>query len=364
MGTKEVMAMAPAVILLLDLTLVAPAPREAWRRRWRIHVALWLSLGVMVFLEMRMFAGSLRLEQNQVAPVSAVAYLLTQGGVLLHYLRLVVVPWPLCLDYGWPFAGAGREAWPAFTVMAALVAVTALGTARRHPVAVASACAILILAPSSSLVPVLDAAFEHRMYLPLAGVLAAVVGGAYALLRTRVRPGVLRLVAVLLVVAAAAMTWMRNRDYRGELAMWTRVVAVRPGNLRARNDYAAALSQAGHLAAAEQEYNRVLAAIPAGRRRAFENGGVSPGSFPTRSFRYHFFRAHANYGTLLMDRRSDPAGAVRHFILALRVAARHPEVEPKLREALRRLGTAEDELDRNIAGLVLGRLDWPEPEEP
>ena len=30
------------------------------------------------------------------------SYLLTQPGVLVHYLRLAVWPAGLCLDYGWP----------------------------------------------------------------------------------------------------------------------------------------------------------------------------------------------------------------------------------------------------------------------
>ena len=40
----------------------------------------------------------------------------------------------------------------------------------------------LILAPTSSIVPVLDAAFEHRMYLPSAAVIVAAVIGCYGLL--------------------------------------------------------------------------------------------------------------------------------------------------------------------------------------
>ena len=47
MAAKEVMVSAPLIVLLYDRTFVAGSFREAWRRRWGLHVALaatWLLL--------------------------------------------------------------------------------------------------------------------------------------------------------------------------------------------------------------------------------------------------------------------------------------------------------------------------------
>jgi len=47
MGTKEVTVSAPLIVLLYDRTFVAGSWREAWRRRWGLHLALaatWLPL--------------------------------------------------------------------------------------------------------------------------------------------------------------------------------------------------------------------------------------------------------------------------------------------------------------------------------
>ncbi len=359
MGTKEVMAAAPATVLLLDLVLMARAPREAWRRRWAVHLGLWLTLAALAVFEVRMLAGSVRSEQVQVSAVTPWQYLLTQAGVLLWYLRLVVAPYPLCLDYDWPVVAGWREVWPALLVMAGSAGAAAWGVVRRRPWAVGPAVALLTLAPTSSLVPVHDAAFEHRMYLALAGILAPLAAGVA---RGMDRDGLRRLrlpAAVAVVLAAGVLTVVRNRDYRSELAMWTRVVAVRPANLRGRSELAVALSEAGRVDEAKAQYALVLASIPAADRARFERGDVRPGSFPTRSTRYLFFRAHANRGALRLKAEGDVEGAVRDLVLALRVAPRHPTAEATLREALARLGVAPGEMQQRIAGLVTGALPLP-----
>ncbi len=51
MATKEVMVTAPAMVFLYDRTFLAGTFREAWRRRWKLHLALastWLLLLALV----------------------------------------------------------------------------------------------------------------------------------------------------------------------------------------------------------------------------------------------------------------------------------------------------------------------------
>jgi len=78
------------------------------------------------------------------------AYLLAQADVVVHYLRLAIVPSPLVFLYDWPLGTSlGAVAWQA-ALLAALVAVTAVGVARRHPASFLGVWFFLILAPSSS----------------------------------------------------------------------------------------------------------------------------------------------------------------------------------------------------------------------
>jgi hypothetical protein len=110
--------------------------------------------------------------------VSLAEFARSQPGVVLRYLQLVVWPHGLVLDYGWPpaqgFAGVAAPTVALFGGVAAL-----LFAFRGQPkLAFLVLAFVLILWPSSSVVPIRDLAFEHRMYLPLAPLVALLVVGA------------------------------------------------------------------------------------------------------------------------------------------------------------------------------------------
>src|SRR5438552_3486703 len=88
-----------------------------------------------------------------------VAYALTQPGVIVHYLRLALWPDPLCLDYGWPLATSARAIAPPLVLIGALLAATIASFRRRPELGFVGAWFFLLLAPTSSVIPVADAAF-------------------------------------------------------------------------------------------------------------------------------------------------------------------------------------------------------------
>src|SRR3989475_12848490 len=100
-------------------------------------------------------------------------YLRTQAGVVAHYLRLAIVPSSLVLDYEWPAAQSIADVAPQAVMVLALIAVTIWALVRRMPIGFAGAWFFGILAPTSSIIPIVtEIAAEHRMYLPLAAVIA------------------------------------------------------------------------------------------------------------------------------------------------------------------------------------------------
>ena len=189
-------------------------------------------------------------------------------GVVLHYLRLAVVPAPLVLDYGWPKATSiGEIAGPAI-VVAALVVATILLIVKRRPLGFLSAWILLILAPTSSVLPIVtEIAAEHRMYLPVAAVIAFAVLGVCRLLA---RAGVSTARASTLVAAAAlvvagvfaTLTRDRNRDYWSDEGLWAKTVAQRPENGRAHLHLAIDLLASQRTAEAERHLREAVRLSP------------------------------------------------------------------------------------------------------
>ena len=262
MGAKEVIATAPIVVLLYDRAFLGGSFREAFRRRAGLYVGLaasWAVFGAMLLLYKG--SGAAGFGISMVTPWQ---YALTQPGVILHYLRLSFWPQPLCLDYSWPFATAFTQAAPEAFALAALLAAAGWAAVRRPAAGFLGAWFFLILAPTSSVMPIKDACFEHRMYLSLAAVVAGAVIAGYALLR-RLTPQAASAAVILALAVAAALgcaTFQRNAQYRSEISIWEDTTRKRPENAHAWNGLAQAYDDAARYKDALQVCDRSLAVDP------------------------------------------------------------------------------------------------------
>lgn len=124
------------------------------------------------------------IQGNPGAPLfgtTAFQYLWTQPEIILHCLSPSVWPSGQCLDYLWPAADFASGLIPALVIVA-LLGLSARLLLLRNPLGFPGAWFFVILAPSSSLVPLADLAFEHRICLPLAALSVLTITGGYTLL--------------------------------------------------------------------------------------------------------------------------------------------------------------------------------------
>lgn len=236
LASKEVMVVALPIILVYDRLFLAGGFRQALlRRRWfyAILAAPFVLVGLWsVFVD----AGPTRaLMQGDSVDATAIEYARSQPGIMLHYLRMSVWPYPQYLDYGWTAVTWEEAALPLLVVVSLLTAAT-WGVWRGQRLAFAGVWFFGILAPTSTFVPLRDLLVEHRMYLPLAAVITLVVLGVHRLLSVVVLPERRRLaaggLAALAIAGLSVRTWDRNTDYHSELEVWGPAVAQRPDNTK------------------------------------------------------------------------------------------------------------------------------------
>lgn len=272
MATKAVMITAPAVVFLYDWLIETRSFTATVRRRWGLYLALASTSYVLVACGV--VAGVLSttprhpvnvgFAMNNVTPL---AYLMTQPGVILHYLWLSVWPHPLCIDYDWPLAtGFAQAAVPAAIVLALIAA--SVWAAWRHPrIGFAALAFFLVLLPTSSFIPIRDPLFEHRMYLPLAAVIGLVAAGVWAVWRRfaasralgrRATVASAAALTALVVIALGAGTIRRNGDYQSEVRLWQSATVARPQSTRAHYSLAVALGRAGRHEESLAEFRKVL----------------------------------------------------------------------------------------------------------
>jgi len=305
MATKETMASAPLMVLLMNVVLVSGSFQAAWRAHRRLHLGLfatWLLLAVLVITSPR----STLLTEARTSPWH---YFLTQCDEIVLYLRLCFWPSPLIFDYGEANEGAPLitslpDMWPQATLLVVLAIAALAALIRRSWLGLAGFVFFAVLAPSSSFVPIhSEVIAEHRMYLPLASVLLVVIAGLW-MLASRIPGGESRMaaampstVAISVAIVFIGLTRARNENYRSERILWEDTIAKRPDSVRAHYNLGTALGKLGDSQAEIAHYRAALALSP---------------MYP---------KAHNNLGKALKQ-LGDLEGAAKHLDLAI-------EAQPK-----------------------------------
>jgi len=242
MACKEVMFSAPLAVLLLDYALRRSGWRAMIRESGRLYAGLfasWLLLFALMLLDGR--DQSVGFHHG----VSAWDYLQTQAGAIVMYLRMVF--WPTGLSILHPHAMV--EPWstlPQGGLVLLLLATTLWGLVHHPRLAIPGALFFMVLAPSSSFVPIVtEPIAERRMYLPLACVVLVLVL-CVGWVASRVRgasSGAWRSIAVgsgLLVVMVCAVltavTLDRLRDFESAERVYLSTLEQNPTHTWALNN--------------------------------------------------------------------------------------------------------------------------------
>jgi tetratricopeptide (TPR) repeat protein len=179
MGTKEVMLTAPLLVVLYDRTFLFPtweSMRRSRSRRW-LYAGLAATAGLSVALILNGARGG---TAGFNLGITWYQYFFAQATVIPRYVQLMLWPDRLTYDYGQATIGGSAGIF-------GLVSLICVGGAcavawwhdRWRPLAFLGAWFFLILAPSSSFVPIrTEIAAERRVYLAFAAVVTLVVIGA------------------------------------------------------------------------------------------------------------------------------------------------------------------------------------------
>jgi tetratricopeptide (TPR) repeat protein len=355
MGSSPTMAVAPLLVLLYDRAFITGSLREAWRRHRWLYVGLAATWLPLIWLMTQGHRSSSAASGQEVA---ALRYLLTQPGVLVHYLKLSVWPESLSLVYAWPVVTRISE-WmlPASAVTGMLV-LTGCGLWRNTWYGFVGAWCFLLLGSSMLAISSSEAIVaEHRTYLPLAGVLAA---GLAALLQLSSSvTGVWRWQAAATASAAmllAVVTGHRVADYRSDLAIWSDTAAKQPHSHLAHHNLGLALQERGDLDGAMQHYQQALELRPDYRasRLNLANCQWLNLRFDDAAATYRalllldpsYPPAHNNLG-LLLARRGQTDEAMQHFTAAVDAEPRYADARVNLAVLLSERGH-HDEARRHL----------------
>jgi len=353
MASKEVMVTAPLLVLLYDRSFAAGSFRDALRRRWLLYIGLaatWIILIAIMLTGPR--AGTTGFEMGH---ITAWSYARTQFGIVVHYIKLCFWPTEQCLDYCWRIAHSWQQIIPPMLLVAAIVAAAFWGLWRNRSWAYPAVWFFVILAPTSTFIPIADLAFEHRLYLPLAGAVILVVAGTYLFLqRIAAQPlkNILTALLIIAVIVSLTLTTLnRNRDYRSEVVVWRNIVKVSPYNLRGYFNLADTLRTEGKIDEAFALYLKAYNIAPDNPEANcnLANGLKTKGRISEAIDHYQrairlspdYPDAHTNLGNALYKLgRVDEA--ITHYLKAVKVKPNDADLQCNLAIALQAVGRHAD----------------------
>jgi tetratricopeptide (TPR) repeat protein len=262
MGSKEIVISVPVAVVLYDRAFRLPTWRAVLSpdngRRW-----FYVALSAACVLSFLAFSYGMRGDTaGFTETLTWREYLYSQCWAIAHYLRLVAWPTALAVDYG-TSAVHGTRGLPGLVLLSTFGLLTLFAwtrTPRWGWLAFAGSCFFMLLAPSSSIIPIrTEIAAERRVYLALAAVLLVTVVATEWLRRRYLSTlPVKRLFLGWIAVAAAwaAGTAVRNHTYANPETLWRTTVERVPDNLRAYDNLGNALYRTlrPRYAAAESAY--------------------------------------------------------------------------------------------------------------
>lgn len=276
MLTKEFTITLPGALILTELLVLRDRRVKSSKKVLRLLPFLILLLVIpaltMIYSENPHYNDSGQVEWLKEAGVideaapghgeSPRVYLLTQPRVFITYLRLLVLPINQQVDYDYPklFVPFNPAVIFPLTVIFSLVILACFY--RKNNLSVIAFGIIwfmLALLPESSIIPIIDVIVEHRLYLPLFGVVVVFTYFYGSLARFRRSRFIL---GITLIFLLGWLTYQRNLVWQNPVSLWEDNVAKAPGRARIHGNLGKAYLDQGRYERAAEEFKKLIELDP------------------------------------------------------------------------------------------------------
>ena len=230
-GAKETSAGLPIMLALADRAVL----RESWAQSVRHWLGCALLMMPIVYGAYLRVPGLIRPDDREATAgfflvgIDSSSYVLSQPIVYLRYLKLLLLPTDLVLDYGWVPSRFSSVLWLGALLWIAILAGV-VWCWRRLPIAGWAITAALLTLATTSLVPTTDVIFEHRFYLPSAVIISLAAAAVVQYVNVTARTFAKGTLAIAVVLGVA--TLYRNLDFISVVNLIKVDISRQPDNPR------------------------------------------------------------------------------------------------------------------------------------
>jgi tetratricopeptide (TPR) repeat protein len=169
-STKENTVSLAGILVLTDIYWPQPFSTRGLRNNWKLYAAMVPGALLAIVVVVRMLATAPSAGFS-IPNLAWYQYGFTEARAFFTYVRMAMIPIGQSIDHDYPVSHTILQHGAIF-YLAALAGVIAVcyRSRKRYPLACFGLfLTLILLAPTSSIVPIRDPLVERRMYLPLIG---------------------------------------------------------------------------------------------------------------------------------------------------------------------------------------------------
>lgn len=304
MRTKETTFTLPLLIIIYEFTFFKSSLKKK---------LIFLLAGVLVLLILFMgliqsgkplgeLLSDVSKQTRLQTDMSRWDYLMTEFRVIVTYIRLLFLPINQNIDYDYPISHSlfSPAVFLSFLFLVSLCGLAAyfFYTSRRtdrtntdqtdqlagrktgkleaggpphHAISPKSSLRFIsfgifwffvTLSIESSVIPIADVMFEHRVYLPSVGALSAITAGVLVVAFSFRLQWIVIPVLVLAVAALSGTTYARNTVWKNNISLWEDAVKKSPDKARPHHNLGTAYSEEGRIDESIEQFNTAIALMP------------------------------------------------------------------------------------------------------
>lgn len=207
-------------------------------------------------------------------------HILTEFRVVSRYLMIILIPIPKLLVFDWwGFPLSEGLTKPITTVPSMLFLISLIVFSvlkiRRFPLLCFGILWYFIAISLESFFAIgSDLYFEHRNYLPVAGLFIGAAGQMVLVLKDKINGRIVWTAAGIVAILLGSLTFARNYVWKDSLTLWGDTMKKTPSNIRAMISMGNAYVMEPDFDAAKRHYQNAVRMSAEGRRLTFLNASA------------------------------------------------------------------------------------------
>lgn len=246
--TKENTATLPFIIIAIELILFKD---RKFTNKKIMHVLPFFILFAVIplsFIPINQPAGELLGELTkasyQTEQVTRTQYLFTEFRVIVTYICLLIFPIHQSIDYYYALSQSffDTKTFLSFLFLSMLFIFSLIISNKYHVISFGIIWFFIFLAVESSIIPIKDVIFEHRIYLPSIGFFIALVYAMFLLDKRFKLKKILFIIFIAIIISLAIAAYSRNKFWNNEETLWEDAATKFPRNPRAVSNFGGMLA--------------------------------------------------------------------------------------------------------------------------